>query len=173
MPGSAGRRKPVSRLEDQQAISVDDLYRRYSHWLGGALQRRLRYSGSDLDDLVHDTYLRLGRYSAAEMTRYPKALLLRIGVNLARDRLRRSSRFDSLSASAEGYEASSGADQEYLLELKRLILSLPDGLREVFLLSRYTQLTNEQIAAHLGISVKTVEWRMTKALSICASRLRD
>ena len=47
--------------------------------------------------------------------------------------------------------------------------SLPDKCREVFLLSKRDGLSNEEIAARMGISVKTVKNQMTKAFS----RLRD
>jgi RNA polymerase sigma-70 factor (ECF subfamily) len=33
-------------------------------------------------------------------------------------------------------------------------------------------MTNHDIAEHLGISVKTVEWRMSKAMEHCMTKLR-
>ncbi|MDR2885284.1 MAG: RNA polymerase sigma-70 factor [Rikenellaceae bacterium] len=50
--------------------------------------------------------------------------------------------------------------------IQQAILSLPDKCREVFLLSREENLPNQQIAQRLGISVKTVEAQITKALKV-------
>lgn len=55
---------------------------------------------------------------------------------------------------------------------KQLVLGLPQPLRDVFVLSRISGLSNNQIAEQLGISPKTVEKRMTKAKAHCAAQLR-
>lgn len=45
-----------------------------------------------------------------------------------------------------------------------VIDALPERCRQVYMLSRFEQMTNAQIADSLEISVKTVENQMTKAL---------
>ena len=57
--------------------------------------------------------------------------------------------------------------------LNKTISSLPDTSKKVFLLSRINDLTNKEIAKELDISVKTVEFHMTKSLKILKEKLRD
>lgn len=62
-------------------------------------------------------------------------------------------------------------------ELDRLIgeaiWSLPQKCGEVFRLSRHENLTNAEIAARTGLSVKTVEGHITKALALIRKYLGD
>ena len=51
--------------------------------------------------------------------------------------------------------------------------SLPEQCRTIFQLSRYEQLKYREIADRLGISVKTVEAQMSKALRILREKLAD
>jgi len=53
------------------------------------------------------------------------------------------------------------------------IEALPDKLKDVFLLSRVEELKYREIAEQLDISVKTVEARMSKALTILRTELKD
>lgn len=57
--------------------------------------------------------------------------------------------------------------------IQEAILALPDKCREVFQLSRTENLTNQEIATQLNISVKTVEAQITKALKRIKSFLGD
>lgn len=54
--------------------------------------------------------------------------------------------------------------QEFKESLERAIANLPDKNRIVFLMNRIDKLTYKEIADRLGLSVKAVEKRMTKAL---------
>lgn len=63
------------------------------------------------------------------------------------------------------------ADDELAHAVERALATLPDRCREVFLLSRDRHLKYSEIAAVLGISVKTVEAQMGKALRLLRERL--
>jgi RNA polymerase sigma-70 factor, ECF subfamily len=68
-------------------------------------------------------------------------------------------------------------DRAEFSELKnnvdKAIAELPDQMRKIFELSRYEGLKYCQIAAHLSISVKTVETQMSRALVKLRSKLSD
>lgn len=57
--------------------------------------------------------------------------------------------------------------------IQRAIAEFPETYRETFFLSRFGEQTNVQIANSLGISVKTVEYRITKSLKIMRIKLKD
>ena len=63
--------------------------------------------------------------------------------------------------------------EELRQKIDHAIASLPLEIRETFLLSRFEELQYKEISAILTISVKTVEARMTKALKILRSELKD
>ncbi|WP_430387030.1 RNA polymerase sigma factor [Blastomonas fulva] len=149
---------------------IEGLYRSHVEWLRRALGYRLGGHAADIDDIVQDAYIRAARYSDDDAHRHPRALLLQIALNLAKDQRRRDARMPANDLATLDDIALEG-DQEYLLALKRTILSLPPEFRHVFVLSRFTAMTNVQIAEQLGVSVKTVEYRMRKALLLCAERL--
>ena len=66
---------------------------------------------------------------------------------------------------------SEAASQIDALLLSEMIRSMPALYRNVFVLNRFGGMTYPEIARTLDISVKTVEWRMARALEYCASRL--
>lgn len=63
------------------------------------------------------------------------------------------------------------AVKELTEKIRQILERLPDQCRRVFVLSREEQLSNKEIAERLGISVKTVEQHMTKALRVLRENL--
>ena len=53
------------------------------------------------------------------------------------------------------------------------LLKLPEQCRIAFKLSRFEELKYSEIASHLGISIKTVENQMGKALRIMREELKE
>lgn len=155
---------------------LDVLYRENAKWLYAILMRRLRAQPADIDDIVQEACLRASRQPAGAI-KHPRAFLAQTALNLFRDARRREIvRAEHRSAVMQVSPApdpTALADQEAHVELARLIAEMPEPYRDVFALSRFRHMTNADIATRLGISVKTVEWRMGKALAFCMSRLRD
>lgn len=69
-------------------------------------------------------------------------------------------------------EASQIVESEDLHKaIERALSKLPEKTREVFMLSRYDGLKNQQIAETKNISQKTVEYHISKALQILKEEL--
>lgn len=58
-------------------------------------------------------------------------------------------------------------------KISKAVDELPETYRETFALSRFGEQTNKQIAEQLGISIKTVEYRISQSLKILRLKLRD
>lgn len=148
----------------------------------------LRRSGSAAaaDDIMQDAWLRLsghagGKAADEEAVQRPLAYLYRVVANLAVDRQRQATAqgrhevFEAVPEDRAGdaptpFQVVAG-QQEYAL-LQQAIRELPDKCREVFLLYRGKDLTMQQIAARLGISPRTVENHLARAMLHCRRRLR-
>lgn len=64
-------------------------------------------------------------------------------------------------------------ETDYDTLLKEALANLPPKCREVFVLSRVSNLTYKQIGDSLGISIKTVENQMGKALKILRAYIKQ
>lgn len=64
-------------------------------------------------------------------------------------------------------------DFELEQQLQKAIDALPDGIRETFMLNRFEGLSYHEIAERENVSVKTVEYRISKALSLLRDDLQE
>lgn len=136
----------------------DDLYR-YFHY---------RINDSELSsDFCQELFVKLWNYrEKLSPGKSVKSLLFTMARNMLINHYRHksihSSAFEEISYSHPEFDLAEHFDME--TELKEIINTLPPKLREVFVLSRFDNMKYKEIASHLGISVKTVEARMSKAL---------
>ncbi|RYY75386.1 MAG: sigma-70 family RNA polymerase sigma factor [Gammaproteobacteria bacterium] len=167
----------VSR-EIPKTLSIENLVSNCHISLVSFLRRRLRV-GEDARDVAQEAYIRLMQYEGSKDVKSPESLLFRIAINIAND-LGRADKVRHLAdhCDIDGLEFDSGiasperevsASQQLDL-LYATIEQLPPKCRQVFLLSRFQNMTYPQIAVHCGISVKMVEKHISRALAICAAK---
>jgi RNA polymerase sigma factor (sigma-70 family) len=153
--------------DNDEPSEIDQIYRTHGNWLIAFLRRR--FGQDDAEDLAQETYVRA--VSARGQIRNPRAFLARVALNAARDQIRRRKARPVLVRD-DAVPATTQASQAEAIFLKQVIRTLPPKLRQVFILNRFGGLTYEAIAHRCGISVATVERRMTKALEMCTALMQ-
>lgn len=159
--------------KDAARSRTGSLYREHLAWLLRYLTSR--FGRQRAEDLAQDAFLSITASSPDEV-RHPKAFLKRVALNAAvnqhRNQLSQKRGQLALSLDLMDEEVGSSPDQEEALLYRQILLSMPPRLRETFLLNRVAGLSYDRIAEKLGISVKTVEKRMSQALVHCTTKLR-
>lgn len=64
-----------------------------------------------------------------------------------------------------------GTEMEHILE--KALEALPEQSRKIIIMSRFEDMTHKDIAQKMGITVKGVEYHITKSLKILRSELKD
>ena len=62
---------------------------------------------------------------------------------------------------------------ELAINIEKTVDELPESYRETFKMSRFGEMSNIAIADQLGVSVKTVEYRITQSLKIIRKKLKE
>lgn len=130
------------------------------------------------EDIGQDVLLELWRKKEQiQINTSLAAYLRRAGVNRALNHLRdQKMKFDQdadleyHSPMAPSFSQELEAE-ELRQKIEEAIDALPERCRVIFVLSRFEEMSYQKIADTLGISVKTVENQMTKALRILRDKL--
>lgn len=148
------------------------------HFISAATRLYKRLSGVEKEqsaDIAQEAALRAIESGAA--IRHPRAFISRVARNIAIDEARklkvRGGAALQIDALPDHLAPWVGPDQEALLLMKQIIMGLPELYRDVFILSRFHGLSYQEIAAERGLTVKAVEYRMSRALALCEAALRD
>ncbi len=145
-----------------------------------ALRNYIYYRSGDKDmanDIAQECFLRLWEKQPKGDPDKLKGLLFKMGHDLFISNFRHAKVVEdfALNSSGESPVSQSPYDEMQYHELEyqyqSALKTMPDKLRVVFLMSRAEDLKNREIAERLGISVKAVEKRMTKALDILKKAL--
>ena len=163
---------------DEEAFRL--LFEKYQPILFRAVLHRLR----DVDtahDIVQETFLRVWQHRTTLKPGLPfLPYIFRISNNLVLDHAKHKEVRRRLEADIPVPSSAAGDDPEDSLRVSMLEeklsevvwTKLPARCREVFLLSRLEEMSNSEISERLGISVKTVENQITRALKTLRRYLR-
>jgi len=156
--------------DDEKAMS--QLFRLYYTQVCKAISRVI----SDehvVEDLAQDVFYDLWRRrKTLEINTSLRAYLKRAGVNKTLNYIRdKKIKWDDegklpFMASKEPDATQVMEGQDLQKQIHSAIQSLPERCRLVFSLSRFEEMSYQQIADELEISIKTVENQMSKALKI-------
>lgn len=158
---------------------VASLFRQYGRELFGFLSARLR--PHEAEEVAQKTYLQLLQHPDPGVINNPHAYLFKTASNVLVDHVRRqrvhSGRVNPASVLEELASPLPEPDAavDDIMRIKRFraaLQSLPPVCRAAFILHRIDGLTHAEIAERLGISRKTVERHIIKALERCHRRLK-
>jgi RNA polymerase sigma-70 factor, ECF subfamily len=163
----------VRRIRDSDADAFRTLY--FRHY--DSLFRYAWYRSASMEsvrDALQDVFTRLWQIRRSlDPEKSVRAYLYRILRNLLIDRLRQAPAGRTISLDAAGDAASAGGPAPDLnIDVQAAIEAMPEDLREAFMLNRHQGLKYAEIAEVCGISVKTVESRIGRALNFLRNRLR-
>ena len=161
----------MSDLHDKPLL--DRIFLKSRGPLFAYLQRSVR-SVEQCEDLLHDCYVRLmGSLPPLRGESDTRAYLFTIARNLMIDSFRTEARrgyanhipLEEVELRTEQPEPPDAFETERLRgRLRSALMGLSPPVREVFRLSRFEELTYEEIARRLAVSTRTVERRMSHAL---------
>ena len=160
-------------------FTKDDLREIYDAYFD-ALRRYLYYKTNDIDlseDLVQEVFIKVWEKRESIKKETVKSLLYTIANNLMINHFNHQQvvvahQKDNLTVDREHHTPQFELEhQEFKQLLNQAIQEMPEGSREVFLMNRIDKLKYDEIATRLGLSVKAVEKRMSKALSVIKERI--
>lgn len=157
------------------AQSTQVFYLQHHSWLVGRLRHKLGCAW-DASDLAQDTFVRVLAATGLRLheVREPRAYLTTVAQRLLANHLRRRqierAYLEALATLPEPVAPPPDVRLmvlETLVAIDRLLDGLPVVARKAFLLWRLEELTQEEIAAQLGISRTSVRRHLAAAAQQC------
>ncbi len=172
-----------SSAGEESAAASNAVLAHRSQALRGALarffHRHVRDAG-EIDDLVQEVFLRMVRRGHCDQLEHLDGYIFQTAASVLQDRgRRRKSRLidqhipfePELHAGTEFAPDRSLMAREGLKAAGLILLELPEQTRRIFVLRRLEELSYQEIALRMGLSVSAVEKHMLRAVRHLVSRM--
>jgi len=167
-------------LKNNDIKAFDELYSRYWSVLFSAAYRRVK-SREIAEEIVQEYFVSLWKSRSTtvintSVAAYFKSSIRYIVISYYQKECLHKTYTETVVNLPRAFDNSTEQEVELrdlVLNLEEGISLLPDKCRSVFELSRKQYRSNKQIALQLGISEKTVENHLTKAIKILRLHLKE
>ncbi len=163
-----------------QKPAYQELFERYAQRIYKFSYTYLKNKG-DAEELVQDVFLKIWeKREMLDHTKNIKSFIFKIAVNTIYDFIRRKNIENAFNDfSKTNFKAETDNTWHTVIfedmqqNLQSLILQLPEQQQKIFQLSKMEGLTNDEIAANLNLSKRTVENHLYRAISFLKEHFRD
>jgi RNA polymerase sigma-70 factor (family 1) len=144
-----------------------------------SLSAKIVTSHEDREEIIHNVFLKLwNQHEQLIIDSSLKAYLCKSVINLSLNLIKRNQNIQGhhkqiLAQSEEHFYDYQVEKKEKIQLVRQEIEKLPDQCKLVFKLSRYEDMSQQEIANHLNISIKTVKNHIGKALKTLHENLRS
>jgi RNA polymerase sigma-70 factor (ECF subfamily) len=167
----------VKSLCESKKAAFDAIYARYWKMLYAVAYGQLG-SKEEAEDIVHNVFERIWNNREIQKINCLKAYLIvsvrHFSINYVKSQITYR-KFQEYLIFQEIQKNFSTDDIVNYAELQRVVndvlKKLPDKTGEVFRMSRYENKSVKEIAAHLGLTEKAVEYHLTKSLKFIKEHL--
>lgn len=168
MSRASGKTPASTNIE----FTIEKLFRDERRGILRYLSKRVE-GQEDAQDVLQEAFVRLVSARPAALAERPEAYLQRIVQNVVIDRFRRSRKLpvtgpiwddDDAAMSIAPQQSWAIEAEDAMDKYRRVLDELPTRTREIFELNRVHALTYPEIASRYGVTVKAIEYHMSKAL---------
>lgn len=170
----------IRRLKNDDKSAVDELFKYYYPRLYHFSRSILKIE-NQIDDILQEVFVKIwiNRYkigNAETFNSYIFTITKNEVLNLIRSNLKDQTFKDELflRSVAEEYQTQNQLEFDEIKScIDKIITSLPEKRKQVFVLSRTEGLSNKEISVKLEISIKTVEDHITHAIKHLKKSMTD